>query len=1011
MDQNWERIESLFLAAVDLRPEERARFLDTACAGNQEIREEVESLLAGDGAGEQQIFDALENTAQSLFESVGIHVGAKIGDYEILNLIGSGGMGEVYQARDRRLARDVAIKVLPASLAYDPNQLRRFEQEAQAAAALNHPNILAVHQMGTYEGAPYLVSELLEGVTLREAIGRGPMPLRIVIDYGVQIAGGLAAAHEKGIAHRDLKPENLFVTRNGRVKILDFGLAKLMHSPHVFGPGSPTALLKTRPGMVMGTAEYMSPEQVRGQEADGRTDIFALGAILYEMLTGDRAFQKTTPADTMAAILNEEPTGIGQLLPATPPALQRVVQRCLEKKREQRFQSASDLAFALEALSDSGNPGTGVVKAVTLRGQKVIGFARVTAVAVVIAALLAAGSLYYRSHQARPLTDRDSIVLADFSNATGDSVFDDTLKQGLSVQLEQSPFLSLVSDRKVNGTLKLMGRSAGDRLSPEVTQEVCQRIGSKAMLTGSIAALGSQYVIGLKGVNCSTGEVLAEAQAQAANKEAVLKALDAAAISLRGKLGESLSTVQKYATPVEEATTPSLEALKAYSLGLKTRFSKGDAAALPFYKRAAELDPNFAMSYRAMSSAYGNLSEVGRAAENARKAYDLREKVSERERFSIEARYYQYATGELEAAAQVYELWQQTYPRDASPYGGLAFISSTLGNPEKYLEESREAVRLEPNDQTNFGNLGNAYMDLNRLDEAEAVFRQAETRKLESEFLLISRYQLAFLKGETPQMAKLASSAMGKPGTEDLMLAAQADTEGWYGKLKYSRELTRQAMDSAQHNDAKESAGIDQAAAALREVEAGNREWARGEAEAAVKLAPNRDVRAVAALVLARAGDTAGAERLAADLDKAFPLSTLAQRYWLPTIRAAVALEHKDPSRAIELLQVVGPFELGYPTIASLVLCPAYLRGEAYLALGDGNAAAAEFRKFVDHRGLVTNFPWGALARLGLARADALQSETIKAKAAYQEFFAIWKDADPDIPILIEARAEYARLQ
>jgi tetratricopeptide (TPR) repeat protein len=628
---------------------------------------------------------------------------------------------------------------------------------------------------------------------------------------------------------------------------------------------------------------------------------------------------------------------------------------------------------------------------------------------VILVAAAIAGVWYFRSHQTTiPLTDKDTIVLSDFDNKTGDAVFDDTLKQGLSVQLEQSPFLALLSERRVNETLKLMGRHAGDRLTPEVTHEVCQRTGSKAMLTGSIAALGSQYVIGLKAVNCDTGDVLAEAQEQVAGKEAVLKALDSGAVSLRSKLGESLSSVQKYDTPLEEATTSSLEALKAYSLGRKMLYSKGSTAALPFFKRAVELDPNFAMGYRSMSGMYRNLNEAGQAAENIRKAYELREKVSERERLFIEANYYWFATGDLEKAVLAYEFWRHTYPRDATLYTHLGILYASLGNLEKALEEAREALRLEPNALFNYNNLGDFYMRLNRLDEAEVVYQQAEERKLDR--LLLSRYQLAFLKGDKDQMAQLASAAMGKPGMEDA-LALQADTEGWYGKLKNAHELTRKAMDSAQHDDAKESAALFQAAAALREVESRNREQARAEATAAVKLAPNRDVRAMAALALARAGDTAGAEKLAAELDKTFPLDTLVQRYWLPTIRAGVALGHNDPNRALELLKVASTIELSEPTNLAMSLCPVYLRGEAYLMLHDGNRAVAEFQKFIDHRGLVVNFPWGALARLGLARAHAMQGDTTKAKAAYQDFLTIWKDADPDVPILIQAKAEYAKLQ
>ncbi len=552
-----------------------------------------------------------------------------------------------------------------------------------------------------------------------------------------------------------------------------------------------------------------------------------------------------------------------------------------------------------------------------------------------------------------------------------------------------------------------MGRPAGERLTPEVTREVCQRTGSKAMLIGSIAGLGSQYVIGLKAVSCDTGDLLAEAQEQAAGKEAVLKALDAAAVSVRGKLGESHSSVQKYATPLEEATTPSLDALKAYSLGRKMFFAKGNTAALPFLKRAVELDPNFAIAYRAMSAVYGNLGETGRDAEDIRKAYELREKVSERERLYIEANYFWAGTGELEKAVPAYELWQQTYPRDYALYVHLGAIYASLGNLEKALEEQLEAMRLEPNSQDIYAALGYDYMNLNRLDEAGAVYKQAEERKLDGEELLRFGYQLAFLKGDAAQMAQLLSDATGKPGTEDVLLATQADTEAWYGKLKDARELTRRAMDSAQHSDAKETAAVYQAAAALREVESGNREQALAEAHAASKLAPNRDVPAMAALALARAGDTAGAKKLAAELDKTFPQHTLVQRYWLPTIRAGVALQRKDPNRAIELLKGASTIELGgRPSLA-----PAYLRGEAYLMLHDGNRAAAEFQKFIDHRGLVGNFSWGALARLGLARACAMQGDTAKARTAYQDFLTLWKDADPDIPILKQAKAEYAKLR
>ena len=635
---------------------------------------------------------------------------------------------------------------------------------------------------------------------------------------------------------------------------------------------------------------------------------------------------------------------------------------------------------------------------------------RIAFVTVVLVALVG-GIIYWHSQRANALTEKDSVVLSDFTNTTGDSVFDDTLKQGLSVQLEQSPFLDVVAEPRVNHTLQLMGRQPGDRLTPEITREVCQRLGSKAMIAGSIALLGSQYVIGLTAVNCETGDVLAEAQEQAPGKEAVLKALDAAVVTLRRKLGESLNSLQKYATPVEEATTPSLEALKAYTLGRKTQFLKGNTAALPFYQRAVELDPNFAMPYAGMALTYYDLSEPQRAAENVRKAYDLRQKVTERERFYIETNYFLVGTGELEKAAQIYEQWQQVYPRDYVPHMNLAFIYGTMGNLDKALVEVQEAVRLEPNNGPVYLNLGLTYASLNRFEEAKAVYQEAEQRKLQGEALLQGRYWLAFLEGDNVQMAQMVAASIGKPGMEGALLASNADTQGWYGKLRDAHELTRRAMDSAKSNDAKETAATYQALAALREVESGNREQAQADAEAALKLAPNRDVRVMAALALARAGDTAGAEKLATELDQEFPLDTMVQRYWLPTVGAAIALQKNDPNRALELLQTSTPIELGQPAASAAVfLCPVYVRGEAYLMLHDGSAAAAEFQKFIDHRGMVVNFPWGAMARLGLARAYVQQGDTPKARATYQDFLTLWKNADPDVPLLKQAKAEYAKL-
>jgi eukaryotic-like serine/threonine-protein kinase len=629
------------------------------------------------------------------------------------------------------------------------------------------------------------------------------------------------------------------------------------------------------------------------------------------------------------------------------------------------------------------------------------------ALAAVMVLTLAAGLWRMLSHRRAVLGVKDTVVLADFANSTGESVFDGTLRQGMAVQLEQSPFLSLISEQRIQQVLRLMGRSADTRLTPVVAREICERTGSAAFVDGSIARLGDQYVLGLRAENCRNGDVLDEEQAEAARKEDVLGALDKTAIRLRSKMGESLSSVQKYATPVEEATTPSLDALKAYSLGRKIFFEKGNTAALPFLQRAVELDPNFAIAYRALSAVYGNLNQPQRERENIRKAYELRERVSERERFYIEANYYKDGTGEIEKAIPAYELWQQTYPRDYASYVHLGTLYFSTGNLEKAVEQTRESVRLEPNSADNYGGLALAYILQNRLDEAEIVLHQAEERKLESEFLLELRYKLAFLKRDTARMAQTVSAAIGKPGSEDLLLNAQANTEAWYGRLKDARELTRRAINSAQQNNAQETGADYQARTALHEVESGLREQARSEAYAAIKLAPNAGVMALSAVALAMTGDTAAAEKLAAELDRNYPLDTLVQGYRLPAIRAALALQRKDPHRAVELLQVTSPLELGDDGD----LLPVYLRGEAYLMLRDGKAAAAEFQKFFDHRGVVGNLPSGALAHLQLGRAYNLSGDETKAKAAYQDFLTLWKDADPDIPILQQAKQEYARLQ